>query len=353
MKTYLLSILFLGFWCFSCNQATQKTNQKTVKNIIFLIGDGMGLAQMHAAMTAKKSSLHIEKMPIVGLQKTHSSDNYITDSAAGATAFACGQKTTNQTVGLDSLGNPLPTILEMAAQKGLATGLVATCALTHATPASFAAHVPHRKMYEQIAEQMAKAPIDVMIGGGRTVFAPHIENMKTSGFQVIDTITDLEKIKSGKLAAFFADNHPKKFQEGRGDDMLKKSSLKAIELLSQNPKGFFLMIEGSQIDWGGHANDLEYVIQETLDFDETIGAVLEWARKDGQTLVVVTADHETGGLTLVGGNMQTGEVKPHFSTGEHTAIIVPVYAFGPNAIEYAGIYQNTDLFYKFRANLGL
>jgi alkaline phosphatase len=340
-----LGFLFLGFAC------SQKP-QKPVKNIIFLIGDGTGLAQIQAAMTAKRSSLNIESMPVIGLHKSHSADSYITDSAAGATAFACGQKTTNNTVGLDSLGKPMPTILELAAQKGMATGLVATCALTHATPASFAAHVSHRKMQPQIAQQMAKAPIDVMIGGGRKFFEPHFNELKQKGFQITDTLPETLKIKKGKLAAFLAEEHQPKMQENRGE-MLKLTSMKAIELLSQNPKGFFLMIEGSQIDWGGHANDIDYVVQETLDFDQTIGAVLEWAKKDGQTLVVITGDHETGGLTLLEGDFENGTVEAHFSTKHHTGVMIPVYAFGPASSQFSGFYQNSDIFYKFKQALGL
>jgi alkaline phosphatase len=132
--------------------------------------------------------------------------------------------------------------------------------------------------------------------------------------------------------------------------MLPDASGKAIEILSMNKKGFFLMIEGSQIDWAGHTNSADTLIDETLDFDKTIGRVLDFAEKDGHTLVVITADHETGGVTIVDGDKKSRTVKLSFSTTDHTAVMVPVYAFGPGAEKFTGIYDNTELFYKILAS---
>ncbi len=322
-----------------------------VKNIILLIGDGMGLTQIYAAMTANKGKLNIENCNCIGLIKTYSSDQYITDSAAGATAFACGEKTYNGAIGVDDSGKPIKTILEIAEENGLATGMVATSSITHATPASFIAHQQSRKMEEEIASDFLKTDIDVFIGGGKKFFEHSVNNknllidLKNKGYQVLDKLSDIVQIKTGKLAGFTAEEQNPTMAEGRGE-MLVQSTLTAINILKQNEKGFFLMVEGSQIDWGGHNNDLDYVIKETFDFDKVIGEVLDFAAQDGETLVIITADHETGGLTLIGGDVKTGKVEGAFSTDGHSSVIVPVYAYGSQAQRFAGIYENTAIFNK-------
>ncbi len=336
----------------------QPKNMTKPKNIIFLVGDGMGLTQVYSGMTANKGKLFLESCPYIGLSKTYASDDYITDSAAGATAFSIGQKTYNGAIGVDKDGKPVETILETAEKQGLATGMVASCAITHATPASFIAHQAKRSMQEEIAADFLKTDIDVFLGGGRQFFEKRkdgrnlSEELRKSGYQIAYTLDEVKNAKNGKLAGLLADNHPKKYLDGRGN-MLADMSLKAIEILKQNPKGFFLMIEGSQIDWGGHANEADYVVSEMLDFDRTIGKVLEFAAKDGETLVVITADHETGGLTLNGGKIETGEVKARFTTLHHTAVAVPVFSFGVGAERFAGFYENTSIYDKMMDLLNL
>ncbi|MBT30592.1 MAG: alkaline phosphatase [Thalassobius sp.] len=323
-----------------------------VKNIIFLVGDGMGITQVYAGMTANHGKLFIENMPVMGMSKTYSSDKYITDSASGATAFSAGKKTYNGAIGVGPDGKPIETILEIAEKNGLATGLVATSSITHATPASFIAHQPKRSMEEEIAADFLKTDIDVFIGGGKKFFADREDGkdltveLKDKGYQVVYSMEDLAPIKSGKVAALTAENENPPYSHGR-EDMLPNAAEKAIELLSQSEKGFFLMVEGSQIDWGGHKNDIQYVVDEMLDFDRTIAKALEFAAKDKHTLVVVTADHETGGLTLNGGSIEKGEVNAMFTTGSHTAVSVPVFAFGPQAEQFSGYFENTAIFDKF------
>jgi alkaline phosphatase len=327
------------------------------KNIILLIGDGMGLAQIYAAMTANKGKLNIENCSHIGLIKTYASNAYITDSAAGATAFACGEKTYNGAIGVDADGKALKTILEIAEENGLATGMVATSSITHATPACFIAHQKSRKMEEEIAADFLNTDIDVFIGGGKKFFERSangrnlLPELAAKGYQVLDNVNEIAKVKQGKLAGFTAQEQNPKMSEGRGE-MLVQSTKTALNILSQNKKGFFLMVEGSQIDWGGHDNNLNYVVQETIDFDKVIGEVLEFAAKDGETLVIITADHETGGLTLVGGNIKEGKVEGAFSTGGHTGVIVPVYAYGCQADKFSGIYENTDIFHKMMDAFG-
>ena len=348
MKKYLLLVglsLVIVF-----NGVSQKRS-KRAKNVILMVGDGMGVAQIYAGLTGNHGKLNLEQCTNVGFHKNTASDKYVTDSAAGATALSCGQKTYNGAIGVDANGKALPTILEIAEQHGLATGLVATCSITHATPASFISHQAKRSLNENIALDFLKTDVNVFIGGGRKFFAQRtdgknlVDSLKRNGYQIANSITEAQQVTSGKLAAFLADEDQKKFSEGRGDELVKSTEV-ALQLLKSNKKGMFLMIEGSQIDWGGHSNDTQYIIDEMIDFDNAIGKVLDFARKDGNTLVIITADHETGGFTINGGDLQTGKVDGKFTTGSHTGVMIPVFAFGPGAEKFSGIYQNNEIFHK-------
>lgn len=328
--------------------------QQKPRKVILMIGDGMGLAQIYAGMTAKGGHLALERCKIIGLSRTNSADDYVTDSAAGATAFSIGQKTYNGAVGVDSTGKPVKTILEEAEAHGLATGLVATSSVTHATPASFIAHRKSRKMEEEIALDYLKTPVDVFIGGGQKFFMNRkdgrnlLDSLKAKGYYIALSEEELLQYKGSQpLAALLAENGLPRYSQGRGD-LLQKAALIAIETLNNDPDGFFLMIEGSQIDWGGHNNDTQYIIEEMVDFDNTIEAVLNFAEKDGNTLVIITADHETGGFALVGGSLEDKVVEGKFITTHHTAVPVPVFAFGPSAEEFQGIYHNTEIYHKIK-----
>lgn len=342
--------------CFSTKKSKHK-DSSDIRNIVFMIGDGMGLSAVYAAMSVTDHPLNIERCSITGLQKTFSSDKYITDSAAAGTALATGNKTKNGVIGMDSKGNRVKSILEIAEEHGLSTGLVSTSSITHATPASFIAHASSRGSYEDIAMDFLKTDIDVFIGGGYDHFANRtdklnlIDSLKFRGYEVDTSMNMILKSASGKLAGLTAAVHNPYRLKGRGD-MLPDAAVKALEILNKNPKGFFLMIEGSQIDWAGHANHADTLIDETLDFDKTIGRVLDFAKNDGHTLVIITADHETGGVTITDGDILTHTVKLKFSTKDHTAVMVPVYAFGPGAEKFTGIYDNTDLFQKILSSYG-
>ncbi|MCS7019811.1 MAG: alkaline phosphatase [Cytophagales bacterium] len=322
-----------------------------VKNIILMIGDGMGAAQVFAAYTAQKGQLHMTNFPVTGFSLTQSASHYITDSGAGGTAIATGTRTYNGAIGVDMNKQPLTSILEIAKQNGLATGFVVSCAVTHATPAAFYAHQGSRAQDEDIAADLLKTQPDVAIGGGYKFFAHRkdgrnlIEELKQMNYQIADSTADLSRYTSGKLVALMAYGHPVKVSAGRGE-LLAKGTQTALNILSQNRKGFFLMVEGSQIDWGGHDNDFDYMLQETIDFDKAVGIALEFAKKNGNTLVIVTADHETGGLALTEGNIAEGKVGGKFISKDHTAVMVPVFAYGPGAEAFAGVQLNTDLFKK-------
>ena len=326
-----------------------------VKNIILMIGDGMGLAQIHAGMTANNGYLELSRCSYIGLSKTASSSSFITDSGAGATALSVGRKTFNGAIGVGKDSLAYPTILEEAIGLGKSTGLIATSEITHATPASFIAHQVNRRHYEAIALDFLKTPVDLLIGGGRNHFESRSDGLNLSdslrdkGYHVLSTLESVATLqnKTRKLAIFTSDTACPRYSAGRGA-MLEKAAVTALEHLSRNQNGFFLMIEGSQIDWGGHQNDLNYVIEEMLDFDRTIGKVLDFAAQDGKTLVIITADHETGGLSVLDGNPTTGEIHGRFSSNYHTSIMVPVFAYGPYASRFRGIYENTAINQKMR-----
>jgi alkaline phosphatase len=338
---------YVGGDAYEVKTFPQNFKAKKPKNIIFLIGDGMGVSQVFAGLTANHGKLFLENCKHIGFSKTQSADNYITDSAAGGTALSAGVKTYNGAIGVDVDKKPVQTILEAAEQKGLATGLVSTSAITHATPASFIAHQASRSSYEDIAADFLKTDIDVFIGGGYKHFAERkdgknlTEELIKKGYTVERDIEKIKTIKSGKLAGLTADEHNGRVAERK--DMLPVATETAINILSNNKKGFFLMVEGSQIDWGGHAGSAIYITEDMLDFDQTIGKAIEFAASNGETLVVITADHETGGMALTGGDMKTGMVKGGFPTGGHTAVMVPVFAYGPGAEEFVGIMENTDI----------
>lgn len=349
----------------ACSNTVKLANGKSVKrpkNIILLIGDGMGLTQVTAGLYMNNNKLNLEEFPIIGLHKNYPKEtSLITDSAAGATAIASGEKSYNAAIGVNADSMPIATILEMAEARGLATGLVATCAITHATPASFIAHQKKRDMFEPIAADFLKTDIDLIIGGGKKYFDNRTQDtrnlykeLETKGYQVSDFFK--EELKDVKLtgqplAYFTANDHPLQASQGR-DYLPSTSRFSADFLKKRSPKkGFFLMIEGSQIDWGGHANNSDYIITEMIDFDKAIGQILEFAKQDGETLVIVTADHETGGYSINKGSVM-GKLETKFTTDYHTGTMIPVYAFGPGAEAFSGIYENTALFDKMKQLFG-
>ena len=326
-----------------------------------MIGDGMGLAQISAAMYHNKNKLHMERMPVIGFHKSYAADNLITDSAAGATAFACGQKTFVGAIGMNKDSVVMRTILEQAEDNGLATGLIATSTIVHATPASFIAHQHSREMYEEIAADFLDVDIDLIIGGGKYYFDNRekddrnlYQELIDKGYMVDDYFkTDFFTVKpdiTRNFAFFTANKQPLTAAAGR--KYLPFASRLAVDFLNgRSKKGFFLMIEGSQIDWGGHANDGEMVIEEVLDFDRAIQRVLRFAERDGETLVIITADHETGGLAINPGS-SFGDIKAAFNTNGHTATMVPVFAYGPYSELFAGIYENVEIYAKMKEALG-
>ena len=333
------------------------------KNIILMIGDGMGVTQISAGLYSNNNRLNLERFPVIGLHKSYSADNLITDSAAGATAFSAGVKTYNGAIGVDKDTVAVTTILEMAEAAGMPTGLVATSSIVHATPASFYAHARYRKNYEEIAADLLQTDIDLFIGGGAKFFERremdtlNLSDALRQGGSTVASFVDtplkgLEVGEARRLAYYTADSEPVPFSQGR--EYLVDASTLAVDFLHRRDTsdlGFFLMIEGSQIDWGGHSNDSDYIIAEMLEFDQAVGAVLDFAQRNGETLVIVTADHETGGYAINNGSAM-GAIQGAFTSDYHTADLIPVFAYGPGAEQFAGIYENTAIFDKMKLLYG-
>lgn len=330
---------------------------KKVKNVILMIGDGMSLAHMYTAWTANRGQLWLENAQYTGLSKTWCTNRLVCDSGSGGTALATGQKTCYHAVGTDPQGNPLTTLCDLAKAKGKSAGIAVTCRLWDATPCDFSCHNLDRDKEQELIGDYPTSGLDYAFGGGAKYFTNRADGrdifkeLEANGYHVSRTWDDLAAWKSGKVFAVPYDvDTPLPDERG---DLLARASLKGIELLNQNRNGFFMMVEGSQLDDYGHFNQLDLLMKETLDFDQTIGKMMKWAAQDGETLVVVTADHETGGLTLVDGNKDEGKVTCCFSTKSHSGVMVPVYAFGPGSEQFSGIMENTDIFKKIKALMKL
>ncbi|MEQ9376809.1 MAG: alkaline phosphatase [Imperialibacter sp.] len=355
-KRILVLLLVIVASCNPPKEVPTQPEKKAVKNIIFMVGDGMGLTQATAGLVANDFKLNLERVQYVGLSKTFSSDALITDSAAGATAFSVGEKTYNGAIGVMPDSTSRETILETAGAKGLATGLVVVCTITHATPGSFYAHQPSRNMHEEIASDMIDSPVNYFVGGGRKYFAARKDStsilpaLEEKGFSFVESLEAFKSSTSEKIGYFIADGEPAPVAEGRGP-ILSEAVEAMLPKLANDPEGFFLVVEGSQIDWGGHNNNSEYITSEMIDFDNAIGKVLDFAAKDGNTLVVITADHETGGYSLTEAE-DPWKFEPKFTTGHHTATMVPVYAFGAGSEAFAGIYHNTEIYHKMMKAYG-
>lgn len=321
-----------------------------VKNIILMIGDGMGIAQVYSGYTGNHGALNLFNMLNIGFSITGSADSYITDSAAGGTAMATGKKTNNRYVGVDSAGARLPSIPELVKSWGIRSALISAGDITDATPAAFYAHQPERGWNEAIALDLLSNPVDILIGGGYDYFTKRSDKQNlftqlqkngyvvSNKFEAIDTITHSKFIIVDDKAVVSKEN-------GRGD-FLSKSLNKSMLVLERSKKGFFIMAEGTQIDDGGHANIMSYVVKEMIDFDKAVGEAIRFADTNGETLVIVTADHETGGLSLLDGNIKKGYVDGSFSTDDHSAVMVPVFAYGPHSLDFRGVYENSTIFDK-------
>ena len=354
------------------------------KNIILLISDGMSLSQVSSYRLLKggpNERIAVDKFPISGIVLTHSQDAIVTDSASSATAFSTGKKTNNGALGLDQDNQVLENFTEIIDKYGYVSSLISTSEITHATPAAYASHVDLRWKTDEISLQMMDSDVMTILGGGRHFFMPEeiggkrsdevnlLEEIKTS-HTILTKKTDMDNFdhsNKGKVVGLFADealrdtdtpeNHS---LEPTSSEMLNFALKRSEQFNSSGCNGFFVMLEGSQVDWAGHANNLDYLKREMEDFDEAVRTALDFAKNNQETLVIVTADHETGGLLIEPAtptNYTSPEVKFSFNTGigygSHTGVPVPVYAYGPGAINFTGTLDNTDIFYAMIEALDL
>ena len=359
-------------------------NEPKVKNVIYLIGDGMGFGAVSSLLLTEDEPTGFEMAPVIGLHETCSADNYVTDSAAGGTALATGTRTNNGYAGADPDGNQLTSVLRKAQTYGMKTGIVVNTTLTEATPAAFYAGVTSRKFVYDIAKQFTESEVDLAIGGGLDHFIGRPDSLDLTatliekGYDVYlnwEAVLDTESDKFVGILPLY-DLHRREKNNGEasaaeGQEVclaaqmaslnedtsrehlseptvyLEKATAKALDVLSRdNRNGFFLMIESAIIDGYGHNNDGDGMVVEMHEFNRTLRQMIEYVNQHPETLLVVTADHETGG-TGVYYNGHTpgneGPLKLRFSTSGHTGTVVPIFAYGAGAENFAGVMKNIDV----------
>lgn len=332
------------------NTIAQQNGNTPVSNVILMIGDGMGIHHLFAAGVANKGKLFIENCPVIGISKTRCTDKLVTDSAAAGTAMATGSKTLYHRVAVSPNGDKMDSLVDKAADMGKSTGVIATCELNDATPASFCSNNEERSHAYEIIGDYPTSRADFIFGGGSKYFTNRpdgrniFQEMQAKGYKTAHSWEEAAPVSADKMLIVTAPgNLPPPSVRG---NILGKATAKALNVLSRNPNGFFLMVEGSNIDKAAHRNNLEEMVEEVLDFDQTVGLVLEWASRHPGTLVVITADHNTGSFSLVGGDQQRGEIIAQYASHSHDDVAVPVYAYGAGCNAFSGIYENADIFHK-------
>ena len=321
------------------------------RNVILVIGDGMGFEQIAAAsyyQTGTEQGVSFHEFPFAAEVRTASADSAITDSAASATAMATGVKVANGVISrrIPGDGAPLETVIERYEQAGKASGLVTTAYVTHATPAAFGAHASSRSNLEEIGrDYFTQSRPEVVLGGGANGVTRSLA--EENGYTVVTSAEELRLLLTSGLGQFsgqFGETHLPYEIDGLGElPHLSDMTEAAVAVLENDPEGFFLMVEGARIDHAGHANDLAAMVAETIELARTVDWLIDWATADGETLLLVTADHETGGLEVLE-NRGTGNLPAvSWSTIGHTGVNVPIFAMGPGADRVTGIMENTEI----------
>ncbi|MGI8642630.1 MAG: alkaline phosphatase [Thermomicrobiales bacterium] len=367
---------------------------RIAQNVILFIGDGMGAVQREAARQLIGELLVMDSLPVLGSVGTSSADPeaLVTDSAAAGTALATGVKTYNGGISTGLDGSRLPTILEIAKCAGMATGLVTTCQITDATPAAFAAHVSERSDHSEIARQYIEATgVDVILGGGEDYWYPDGEpgafpddpgdepaeysrgtrgnlvvRAQELGYEYVTSAKELERAGNSKLLGLFANQNLFEARlPGEGDAYTPPVTLatltrKALELLSRDDQGFFVMIEEAAVDRMAHKNNARLALQAVLELDHAVRVALEFASSQPETLIIITADHECGGLEFCDPDLSNESPDEtlrrlglRWTTLNHTPAHVPLNATGPGSERLAGDLDNTDLFAAILDALGL
>ncbi len=326
----------------------QLSGQDLPHSIILVIADGTGIGQ-HTLSYYHNDRYSPAAFQHVGLIATHPADKTkVTDSAAAGTALSTGVKTYNGAIAVDESKQPVKTVLEYALEKGMATGLVATSAITHATPAAFAAHVESRNNYAEIARQIAHAGITVLFGGGRKHFQSKdnggeqetdlLDAMAARGVQVVASLEEAINENRPVIGLFAEEDLPAANKERQ--PTTTAMALRALEILDNDPDGFFLMVEESQVDWGGHDNDYDYVKSEMASLNDLIDGLLAYQADYPEVLVVLVADHDTGGLAMQRKALGSG-LKAAWTTKSHTGNLVPIFSTGPGGEAFDAVVDNT------------
>ena len=353
------------------------------KNIVLISADGMGVCQWQAGMIAAKGKLNLSRMQSAGLVTTNPADVFCGDAPSHSTALATGFNSKKGAVSVDFDNKPLKTITELVKEKGMAAGIVSANSLVEGSIVPFVGHAPNRMALEPLTAGFVDGNIDVFIGAGSDFFTKSVQGgfgpgaggpggaggamqmgerndkrnlineLKAKGWQVCNSIDEIKQVKSGKLAGFTGEQSNPNIQQGRGD-MFPASVETALNILQGAPKGFFLMVGDMYVDRASHNGRIELLCDETIDLDRAVGKALDFAEKDGQTLVLVVGSPEASGMSLVDGNMAEGKVEAKWSMpgmANHSGTQVPMFAYGPGAEEFAGIWENTELFTKMRGLL--
>ncbi|WP_299064727.1 alkaline phosphatase [uncultured Polaribacter sp.] len=325
-------------------QPSYSADQKDlpVKNIILLIGDGNGLAQISATTLANNGNLSLTQLKSIGFIKTQAADDFTTDSAAAGTALATGIKTNNRAIGTDPFRKPIQNITEILSSFNFSTACITTDNIIGATPASFYAHAIDRSDDAIISKHLINSKLNLFIGGGGANFK---NTSLTTNFTILPSLENLENTTADKVGVFTSAHGLKTIINGRGN-LLANATKKGLDFLHKKNKPFFLMIEAAKIDHAGHANDTAGILAESIDFDKAITEALKFADTHPDTLVIITADHETSGFSIPQGNVKTHEIEGYFASYDHTAIMVPIFAYGPMSYEFQGVYENNEVFHK-------
>lgn len=323
--------------------------ENKIDRVILMIGDGNGLAQISAGMFANGNQLNLTQLKNIGLVKTQAADDFTTDSAAGATAYATGQKTNNRALGTSTDGKALQNITELLYSYDFKTGIITTDNLTGATPASFYAHHSERDDIDKIAQFLPVSKLDLFIGGGKRDFTQfgtdRLKELEENGFTLMKSMGEISGSSADKVGYFASNSGMPTMAKGRKDYLIN-SCQNALSFLESKKSPFFLMVEAAMIDSGGHANNSNTVITELLDFDRAVGWMIQYVDKNPNTLLIITADHETAGLSLPQGKISENEVELAFHSDDHTGIMVPIFAYGAHSAEFRGVYENTEVFHK-------
>jgi len=335
-----------------------------VTKIILLIGDGCSLPQWYAGYTANGGALTTFNLKHIGFSKTSSADNYVTDSAPGASSIATGEKMENRHLGLKPNGEKLKLITDYLVEKKFSVGIASSGDVSDATPAAFYAHIKDRDSSIEIIQQLKNSGVQILAGAGNDRInkisilqkkqTTHLNNQILDSllpnYKTLSSINALS-IPSLNKTLIIDQSAGLSMQEGRGNwlSIAFENIRKSLEL--NKSKQFFLMLEAAQIDYGGHANNIEYVVKEVIDFDALIGQAIKYADENKGTLVIITGDHETGGLTLHDGDYKKQSLTAQFATNDHTGIPVPVYSYGYRSFLFDGVYENTELYNKILKSL--